>query len=234
MAKAADYVPYTGPLVTREEARAAGLKRFFNGNPCVHGHVAERTLPKGMCIVCKNLASQVAYYANREKELARRALWKKNNRPRINKKQTEARKKNKDRDREWRRAWDKKTPERQIAASAAYYARNAEMRRAKSLEWYYANPTKASAQRANRRALVKSAEGTHTAEDIQRIGTLQKWRCHWCGKSIKRGYHVDHIQPLSKGGTNWPSNLAIACGHCNLSKHNSDPIAFAMRRGRLL
>lgn len=233
MAKAARYLPYTGSIVTRAQAKAAGLRRFFVGLSCKYGHVAERNF-KGMCLACKNVAAQVAYRANTKKELARRALWKKHNRARINERQRAVREKNKERDREWRIAWNGKNPERQIAASARFYAKHAEVRREKSLEWYYANPEKASAHRANRRARVKSAEGTHTAEDIQRIGAAQKWKCHWCGKPTKRKYHVDHITPLSKGGSNWPSNLAIACGHCNLSKHDSDPIAFAVRRGFLL
>ena len=234
MAKAAEYLPYSGPLVTRDEARAAGLPRYFTGEPCKRGHIAERILPKLMCLACKNAASRDAYRANLEKELARRALWKKQNRARINARQRERRKVTQERDKEWRIAWNKKNPERQIAASARFYAKNAEVRRAKSLEWHYANPEKASAQRSRRRARKLSAEGTHTAEDIQRIGDAQKWKCHWCGKPTKRKYHVDHIVPLSKGGSNWPSNLAITCGYCNLSKHDSDPVSYARRVGLLI
>lgn len=36
---------------TRKEARAAGLKRFYTGKPCLQGHVAERYLSGG-CVVC--------------------------------------------------------------------------------------------------------------------------------------------------------------------------------------
>ena len=234
MAKATEYVPYAGPIVTRAEAKAAGLRRYFTGQSCKYGHIAERTLLKHMCLACKNAASRDAYRANLEKELARRALWKKQNRARINERQREARARNKERDRQWRIAWNKKNPERQIAASARYYEQNAELRRAKSLAWFYANPEKASAQRSKRRARVNGAEGTHTAEDIKRIGDAQKWKCHWCGKPTKRKYHVDHITPISKGGSNWPSNLAITCPRCNTSKHDSDPVTYAQRIGLLI
>jgi hypothetical protein len=30
------------PIISREEARQKGLKRFFTGKPCKHGHVCER------------------------------------------------------------------------------------------------------------------------------------------------------------------------------------------------
>ena len=49
MPEANEYVPYAGPIVTRAQAKAQGLKRFFLGTPCKRGHVAERTLRKGMC-----------------------------------------------------------------------------------------------------------------------------------------------------------------------------------------
>lgn len=37
---------------TRKEARALGLSRFFNGKPCVHGHIAERYASGSECTVC--------------------------------------------------------------------------------------------------------------------------------------------------------------------------------------
>src|SRR6478736_6623936 len=55
MPKAAAYVPYTGPIVTRADATDAGLKRYFTGKPCPKGHIAERYLSKGNCVACLRL-----------------------------------------------------------------------------------------------------------------------------------------------------------------------------------
>lgn len=33
-------------------------------------------------------------------------------------------------------------------------------------------------------------------------------------------FDVDHIRPLSRGGSNWPDNLACACASCNRSKND--------------
>jgi len=37
--------------------------------------------------------------------------------------------------------------------------------------------------------------------------------CAYCGELAE---HVDHVRPVSKGGTNAPSNLVPACVACNL------------------
>lgn len=41
--------------------------------------------------------------------------------------------------------------------------------------------------------------------------------CTYCGDT-SGPFHLDHIFPVSKGGTNAPSNLTLACQRCNLSK----------------
>jgi 5-methylcytosine-specific restriction endonuclease McrA len=84
---------------------------------------------------------------------------------------------------------------------------------------------------AKRRCRELQNGGHHTGEDIERLFFRQKRRCYWCSCSIKSGYHVDHIWPLSKGGSNGPENICLACPTCNLTKHSSTPIEFA---GRLL
>ncbi len=39
-------------VVDREEARNKGLKRYFTGIPCKHGHVNERIVINAQCIDC--------------------------------------------------------------------------------------------------------------------------------------------------------------------------------------
>ncbi len=50
----------------------------------------------------------------------------------------------------------------------------------------------------------------------------KKVKCFWCrGRFKPRECHVDHINPVSKGGEHSIGNLVIACAGCNLSKHAS-------------
>lgn len=49
------------------------------------------------------------------------------------------------------------------------------------------------------------------------------FRCRACGFSASEGatLHVDHIHPLSKGGSNHVDNLQALCADCNLGKGSS-------------
>jgi hypothetical protein len=46
-------------IISREEAIAKGLKRFFTGVPCIHGHTCERYVKVSTeCVECNRLSKQ--------------------------------------------------------------------------------------------------------------------------------------------------------------------------------
>jgi hypothetical protein len=48
-------------IITRAEAKARGLKRYFTGKPCRNkGHVAERLTSNGNCMECKREQGRAA------------------------------------------------------------------------------------------------------------------------------------------------------------------------------
>lgn len=53
-------------IISRKEARARGLKRFFTGKPCKHGHISEGWTCGMSCIVCFRAQSLSHYYKNHE------------------------------------------------------------------------------------------------------------------------------------------------------------------------
>jgi 5-methylcytosine-specific restriction endonuclease McrA len=69
---------------------------------------------------------------------------------------------------------------------------------------------------------------------VAKIGAAQRWRCAVCRDSIKREYHVDHIEPLARGGKHEPKNIQLLCPPCNVRKSARDPIDFMQMRGFLL
>lgn len=126
--------------------------------------------------------------------------------------------------------WREKNPSK----SAEYYVNNKDKCNQATRKWQKENPEKVRAILASRRARKKNAEGKHSSYDILHLLSLQKQKCACCNKSIKSGYHVDHIQPISKGGTNGKDNIQLLCPTCNRTKSASDPIDFMQSRGFLL
>ncbi|MDQ1591709.1 MAG: hypothetical protein QOG71_2336 [Pyrinomonadaceae bacterium] len=55
-----------------------------------------------------------------------------------------------------------------------------------------------------------------------RILKRDSFTCQYCGRAApKVELHVDHVIPVSKGGSYEPTNLVTACVECNLGKHDS-------------
>lgn len=58
-----------------------------------------------------------------------------------------------------------------------------------------------------------------------RVLKRDRFRCRYCGAhGSEVELHIDHVQPVSAGGTNHPSNLVTACRRCNLGKHAEPPL----------
>lgn len=66
-------------VLSRSEARAAGLKRYFTGTACKAGHVAERYTNGGNCAACLVLTSRTYADKNREVMYAQRCAWAREN-----------------------------------------------------------------------------------------------------------------------------------------------------------
>lgn len=45
-------------IISREDAKVKGLKRFFTGEPCIYGHIAEREVRKNRCVKCRQESSK--------------------------------------------------------------------------------------------------------------------------------------------------------------------------------
>ena len=43
-------------------------------------------------------------------------------------------------------------------------------------------------------------------------------RCAECGEPLRRGWHGDHVEPVSAGGATEPANGRALCPQCNLEK----------------
>lgn len=150
------------------------------------------------------LAQKKEYYLeHKEEHRIKNAKYRAENHDELRQKSIERHEANKERDNATCRAWN---------------TNNYEHRK----QYYADHRAEYNAHASARRALVLGATIGNIAEikEIYRIAKDEKRiRCYLCGKLIPIGErHVDHIMPLSKGGQHRPSNLAVACKTCNLSK----------------
>jgi 5-methylcytosine-specific restriction endonuclease McrA len=103
------------------------------------------------------------------------------------------------------------------------YRRDPQKNLQRAAEWRARNPDKArlfdKKGLAKRRALMRSADGHFSIADIRALEVAQEGLCAYCQRPYGR-YHVEHKQPLSRGGSNWPDNICLACGPCNIAKHD--------------
>lgn len=104
---------------------------------------------------------------------------------------------------------------------------------------YYKTPHGRMIDRAHwhkRRAQKKASGGSYTPAQIQDQLKRQKSKCYWCQSKLDQGkgaFHIDHVVPLSRGGSNDISNIVIACPTCNMSRNNKLPHEW-VDGGRLL
>lgn len=193
----------------------------------------------GRCSECNRAAVRAWHAENREYALeykrthrpppeverARSARWRAANRERVN---------------ELSRQWVADNPEKRREISQAYYERhierlrernrdkaarelaeNPERVRARQRAWKARNPEKVRRGNFLRRAHHMDDESQEWLLEV-----LPGDPCAYCGAPAD---HVDHIDPIALGGTNHWSNLAAACGRCNLSK-NATPLLLWMAR----
>jgi hypothetical protein len=78
-------------IISRKEALSLGLKRYFTGKPCRHGHVSERWVDGG-CVGCRNTPDRIAIkraydkvysVENRERLAAQNVAWREENKDKL-------------------------------------------------------------------------------------------------------------------------------------------------------
>lgn len=112
-----------------------------------------------------------------------------------------------------------------VARATEWIKNNRDIFNSRQRKRHAENPrVKAQSKASSARYRIRkmNAEGSYTDEDILRIFDEQEGMCAYCGIrlfwSIPGDIHIDHIEPLARGGTNYPDNLACTCAGCNLSK----------------
>lgn len=125
------------------------------------------------------------------------------------------------------RAWRERNREKVLEGCRQHYRENIDQVRA----YYRENKEAFLIRLRNRRARLREAEGSHTSKEISQMHEDQGGLCAYCGVDLNGEFHVDHMVPISRGGRNDWTNLAVTCPFCNWSKNDRTAEEFV---GRML
>lgn len=225
-------------IVTREEAIASGLKRYCTGIPCKNGHVAQRWTSSKKCFECERLDRA----AHPEVRKARNDKWYAKNPEKakelIRKRMAAWRARNPDKVKQQHIERYLKDPDKERARSVRRRRENPEAVAASYKKWLEKDPERAAliyrCIKHARRSRILTAGGKFTRADVMDLMKRQHGKCAYCHKSLKKEFQIDHIIPVSKGGTNWPNNIQLVCPQCNAKKNAKLPEIFAREHGLLL
>ena len=114
------------------------------------------------------------------------------------------------------------------AKRAAYYRQRAENPETKARDrvkkdaWRAANKERGAEVVARRR--VRIMGGQYEVIDRKAVWARDAGTCRICGSSVEpNNWHLDHIIPLSRGGSHIYDNVAVTHPICNMRKHGADP-----------
>lgn len=130
--------------------------------------------------------------------------------------------------------WANNNPEKIKKTNAKSRLKNIEKCRARYRQWSKDNKEKVNILGHNYRARRNNANGRLSHGLTDKLLILQQGRCACCKVLVKKtGHHLDHIYPLSKGGSNEDSNIQILCPTCNCRKGAKHPNDFMQSQGFL-
>lgn len=212
-------------IVSRQEAIKLGLNRFFTGEPCKWGHIAERRADSSSCIKCLSETAIAWAKAHPEKIKLNLRKYRSSSKGKIKINKT-------------RKIYMKKNEDRIRATYQKWYAQNGELknsrnrtetgnakRRARYIE-RSRSETQYRLQKQLRCRLKQAVRGRYRGGSAVRdLGCSIEFLCCYLERKFSPGmmwdnwgtvWHIDHIKPLAAFDLTSPQHIEVACNYTNL------------------
>lgn len=212
-------------LITRDEAIARGLKRFFTGKPCKHGHITERFVKGWLCYGCSDARAKQWVSENKDRKDQVDAAYREANREALRDK---GRQRYGTASEKAKAAIRTKVYAVENAAKIAEYQRayavaNRSTLNATKRKWRIENPANCNKHSAKRRAALRNRLPAWADQTkIEKVYALAAQMTKLTGIP----HEVDHFYPLRGrrvSGLHVHENLQILTKTENVRKHNKEP-----------
>lgn len=215
-------------VVTLESAISQGLKKYFTGEPCKNGHIAERRVCDRSCHSCRaqksnenKERSRKWYIENKERHLNNSKEYYKSHKEAYIQRAREWEKKNPEKARECNRKWRRSEKGRQQARD--WVAANPEKHRENVNSWKSKNPGSVLESTRNRQARKINATPSWLTDEHRDQMRAVYAEAKKLSQDTGIKHHVDHIIPLrgkTVSGLHVPWNLQILQESANCAKGN--------------
>jgi hypothetical protein len=216
-------IPKVRSVVTRDEAIALGLKRYYPGAPCAQGHLSEYTVINYTCVECKRAGDRRNRVNNLERLRSENRAYHEANRESILIRRRQSYDKNREKMLDACRAWRSANLEWKRAYDKAYVASHIKQQRQHQRNWVERNKDQArEIMKAARRKILDTAIGAlnnRMSKSIRRGLVGGKCGSSWrnmveytpdqlkshierqfvrgMGWHNRHKWHIDHIIPLA-------------------------------------
>lgn len=92
----------------------------------------------------------------------------------------------------------------------------------KNVKGHYWNDPQRHIERALQRSHTVLTEAERVKIKRQLVLRDGGFVCFYCKQDLDDAYHIDHMNPVAKGGSSELANYALSCHQCNQEKHSKD------------
>ena len=201
-------------IITKQQAKELGLKRYFTGLPCKNGHISEILIKTNYCIDCHKESTKI---------------WRKNNKEHLREVERKRRIKNPKRCDVYKEQWRNRNADKVKESAKLYREKNKKIIAEKRLKTRFENIEKF---KENEKKYRKNHASYYLAQCNKRradkLNATPKWADMQKIKEIyidakNKGLTVDHVIPL-KGklvcGLHVETNMQLLTSIENSKKGN--------------